>query len=233
MKYGKTTIDGKQYYFDTSSGAVVTLKWIDGQFYGEDGAMVEDVAGIFYSIEGDTTTNVDQMVRFYEKYSSIEYPSEALGKGGAATTKELAQIYYEEAQLEHIRAEVAWTQTMLETGFLKFGGQVHIEQFNFAGLGATDGGAQGADFSSYGTESVRMGVRAQIQHLKAYASSTITVSTLAEKCVDPRFGLVSPKGCAQYVEMLGVKENPNNKGWATSEKYGFNIRKLIEQLKNI
>ena len=65
------------------------------------------------------------------------------------------------AVAEGIRPEVAWAQTMLETNWLKFGGRVNISQFNFAGLGATDNGAAGADFSGYGNQAVRMGVRAR------------------------------------------------------------------------
>ena len=161
------------------------------------------------------------MVRFYEKHSSIKYPSEALKEGGAATIEDFARIYYEEAKAEGIKVEVAWAQTMKETGWLKFGGQVKIEQYNFAGIGATDGGACGASF-----EDVRTGVRAQIQHLKAYAST----DELKQSCVDPRFDRIK-RGCAQYVEILGQKENPNGYGWATSENYGVSISKLIDSLK--
>mgnify|MGYP005759527933 CR=1 FL=1 len=186
-----------------------------------------------YSIEGRTSVTVKQMVDFYNKKSPISYPETKLAAGGAATIEEFAEIFYEEAAKEGIKAEVAWAQSMLETGWLKFGGQVKIEQFNFAGLGATDGGASGADFSSYKSEGVRMGVRAQIQHLKAYASPTITKQTLAEQCVDPRFDYVSPKGCASYVQYLGQKENPDGKGWATSVGYGYNILNLIQELKEM
>ena len=110
---------------------------------------------------------------------------------------------------------------MLETGYLKFGGQVKISQFNFAGLGATDGGAAGASFSD-----VRNGVRAQVQHMKAYAST----ASLKNSCVDPRFNLVT-RGSAQYVEILGQQENPNGYGWATGTGYGLNVKELINKLK--
>ena len=53
----------------------------------------------------------------------------------------------------------------METGFLRFGGDVKKEQYNFAGLGATGNGASGNGFKS-----IRIGIRAQVQHLKAYAS---------------------------------------------------------------
>ena len=78
-----------------------------------------------------------------------------------------------------------------------------------------------------------MGVRAQIQHLKAYANDKITENGLKTPCVDPRFKYVLPKGCAKYVEYLGQKENPQGKGWATGELYGFKIVNLITKMKEM
>ncbi len=229
MLYGEQTIDGKTYYFDTLTGGMKRDAWINGMYYGNDGCQV-DYNATYYKIEGATNTNVEQMVRFYNNNSRIPYPADKLASGGASSLKEFAEIYYEEASKEGIRVEVAWAQTMLETGYLKFEGQVSIEQFNFAGLGATDGGSRGADFSVYGNNGVRMGIRAQIQHLKAYSSPLIRVDTLKEQCVDPRFALVTPKGCAPYVEWLGQQENPSKKGWATSKNYGYDILNLILKL---
>ena len=223
MIKGQKTISGKTYYFDQTTGAMIKNEFVGNKYYGSDGVLVPEskYSSVFYKIEGSTTTTIDQMVRFYEKNSPIAYPSKSLKSGGAATIKEFATIYYEEAKKEGIKAEVAWAQTMHETGWLKFGGQVKISQYNFAGLGATDGGASGAKFKD-----VRTGVRAQIQHLKAYAST----GKLNQACVDPRFNYVK-RGCAQYVEILGQKENPNGYGWATSEKYGVTISNLINKLK--
>lgn len=185
------------------------------------------VSGSTYAIEGRSSVTVSQMVKMYNTYSPISYPSDALSKGGASSIEQFAQIFYEEASAENIKAEVAWCQAMLETGYLKFGGDVKISQFNFAGLGATGGEASGATFSN-----VREGVRAQIQHLKAYASSTVTESSLKYALVDPRFQYVQ-KGCAKYVEILGQKENPSGNGWATSKGYGTQILNLIKKMKSL
>ena len=226
MRYGEQKIGDDYYYFDTSSGAMLVNGWHGGYYYGPDGTRQESL----YLIEGKTSTTVEKMVRFYNENSPIKYPAEALKKGGAPSLETFCRIFVEEADREGIKAEVAFAQTLLETGYLKFGGQVKIEQFNFAGLGATDGGAAGADFSGYGSSGVRMGIRAQIQHLKAYASSTVTKETLKTECVDPRFDFISPKGCAPYVEYLGQKENPMGKGWATAERYGYHIVDIINRL---
>ena len=138
--------------------------------------------------------------------------------------KEFCQIYYDEAAAEGVKAEVAFVQAMKESAWLKFGGIVKIEQFNFAGIGALDGNSQGQSASF---PDVRTGIRAQIQHLKAYGSAEL----LKNVCVDPRFGYVT-RNSAPYVEWLGIKENPNGTGWASDAKYGYAIVNMINVLKS-
>ena len=222
MHYGELTLKDKHYYFDPVTGSMLTNGMFNGRYYGPDGVQRD-----CYKILGKSNTSIDQMVRYYNKKSPIAYPSEKLGKGGAPDIRTMATIFYEEAEKENIKAEVVWAQTMKETGYFKFGGQVKIEQFNFAGIGALDGGAAGASFPN-----VRTGVRAQIQHMKAYADATITKNTLSSPCVDPRFDLVNPKGSAPYVEWLGQKENPGGYGWATGKEYGIDIVEMIQTLMN-
>ena len=159
---------------------------------------------------GDTNTTLNQMVAYYK--SNATYPS-FYANSDAPTIEAFCQMYIDECKAEGVRADIAFCQSMKETGFLKYGGQVSIEQYNFAGLGATDDGAAGASFTN-----VRTGIRAHIQHLKAYAST----AALNNECVDPRFSLIS-RGSAQYVEWLGINENPKGKGWATSKNYGYSI----------
>ena len=184
--------------------------------------------GGLMQIMGTSQTTVAQMVRYYNANASgydtfkAKYNGKydgCLAKCGASTINQFAQIFYEEATAEGVRAEVAFTQCMKETGFLKYGGDVLPNQYNFAGIGAT-GAVHGASFSN-----VRMGIRAQIQHLKAYGS----ISPLTNPCVDPRFNLVK-RGSAQYVEWLGIKENPNGYGWATSKSYGHDIVSMVNSL---
>lgn len=190
-----------------------------------------NATGGLMQIMGTSQTTVSQMVRYYNSNASgydtfkAKYNGKyngVLAKGGASTINQFAQIFYEEATAEGVRAEVAFTQCMKETGFLKYGGDVLPNQYNFAGIGAT-GAVHGASFSN-----VRMGIRAQIQHLKAYGS----VSSLTNPCVDPRFNLVK-RGSAQYVEWLGIKENPNGYGWATSKRYGHDIVNMVNVLLNL
>ena len=189
-----------------------------------------DDENIYLPIMGSTQTSVDQMVRYYNANASgydtfkSKYDGKydgSLAKGGASTINQFAQIVYEEAIAEGVKPEVVFTQCMKETAFLKYGGEVNPNQYNFAGIGAT-GSVHGASF-----ENVRMGIRAQVQHLKAYGS----LDKLINQCVDPRFNLVS-RGSAKYVEWLGKKENPTGSGWATSKNYGHDIVNMINVLLN-
>ena len=113
------------------------------------------------------------------------------------------------------------TDNMLETGWLQYGGDSGASQFNFAGIGTTGGGVAGVSYPD-----VRTGIRAQVQHLKAYACE----EALNQDCVDTRFDLVA-RGSAPYVEWLGQQENPNGGGWAAGSDYGEKLRKLLAQLK--
>lgn len=61
------------------------------------------------------------------------------------------------------------------------------------------------------------------QHLKAYAST----GALKNACIDPRFKYVT-RGCAEYVEWLGQKENPVGKGWAAGAGYGEKILSILK-----
>ena len=101
----------------------------------------------------------------------------------------------------------------VETSFLRFGGDVKASQNNFAGIGAIGGDAAGAAFPS-----ARIGVRAQIQHLKAYASK----EPLVQELVDPRFRFVS-RNSAVLVDQLSGR-------WAADPNYGKKIIAMIRRL---
>ena len=256
MKTGWYVIDGKKYYFDQSSGIMQTgWKQIEGAWYYFDDNGVYDaskkhtditdnngtinnggntstkkdeenieskVVEGTYLIEGTTSVSVKQMTDYF-KQSKYSYPTDIMKKGGASTLEEFCQIYYEEAEKEGIKAEVAFAQAMKETGWLQFKGDVKAEQYNFAGMGATGNSVAGESFKD-----VREGVRAQIQHLKAYGST----KDLNQTCVDNRFKYVE-RGCSIYVEWLGIPNNPKNKGWAAADGYGVDIVKMIQKMKSL
>ena len=136
------------------------------------------------------------------------------------SVEELAGLFLAEGRAEGVRGDVAFAQSLLETGFFRYGGIVLPTQNNYAGLGALNGNAQGTAASF---PDPRTGVRAQIQHLKAYAST----APLSNACADPRFSLVA-RGTAPWVEWLGASDNPSGKGWAVPGKgYGANVLELL------
>lgn len=188
----------------------------------------QEVKNALYSIMGPTNERlVSNLVAYYrannpmyDKFSKYgtQYDGTML-RGGAPTIESYCQIFIQEAQAEGVRGEVAFAQAMLETGFLKYGGDVKPNQYNFAGLGAT-GGVPGNSFVD-----VRQGIRAQIQHLKCYAS----VTALNNPCVDPRWQAWL-RGLAPYVQWLSSKTNPYGVGWATDPGYSAKILNGIEIL---
>ena len=226
MLTGWQTVGGKTYYL-LSSGAMVSGCYytVDGVTYtftqsGESLGNIDEYPG--YKIMGTSSVTADQMVKYFAT-SKQAYPAEVLAKGGAPDIKTFCQIFLEECQTEGVKAEVAFTQAMKETGWLQYGGDVKIEQFNFAGLGATGGGVPGLSFAD-----VRTGIRAQVQHLKAYASR----DNLVQTCVDPRFTYVT-RYSSPFVEWLGIPDNPFGGGWAAGKNYGSSLIGMITTLKSM
>ena len=126
------------------------------------------------SIMGESLVSAERMASYY-KTKGKTYPVLYAFKG-AATIDDFCQIVQEEAAAEGVRADVLFAQAMHETGWLQFGGSVSPDQCNFGGLGAVSSTVGGASFPD-----VRTGLRAQVQHLKAYAST----DPLNNECVDP------------------------------------------------
>ena len=139
------------------------------------------LAGSIDRIMGDGATSEVQLLRLLR-----------LNKAPLNLYGDIPAIYREEAIIEGVNYDIAFCQMCLETGFLQFDGDVQPEQNNFGGIGAIGNGARGDSFSDR-----RIGIRAQIQHLKAYA----TTKPLVQPLVDPRFGLVK-RGTAPLVGQL-------------------------------
>lgn len=158
-----------------------------------------------FPIAGKGEASVDQLTKFLLKHN------QEINKNFA---KNLASTYVTEASTEGINWDLAFCQMCLETKFLRFGGAVSKYQNNFAGIGATDDGARGARF-----DTPKEGVRAQIQHLKAYANT----EPLKTEKIDPRFKHVR-RGSAKYLYDLG------NGNWATDPNYARKLSKLIKKL---
>jgi len=164
-------------------------------------------------------------------------PEEIMGKGMAAEDKlalflmsgntkvdsafarSLAGIYIEEAAAEGVNHDVAFAQMCLETGSLRYGGLVTPDMNNFCGLGST--GARNPDGQLEKGNvfpDTRTGVRAHIQHLKAYA----TKEPLNQELVDPRYSYVR-LGISPTIHGLTGR-------WAMDMYYGKKIAAILNQI---
>ena len=125
----------------------------------------------------------------------------------------LAIFYAEEAAIEGVNHDIAFAQMILETGFLAFGGLVTPEMNNFAGLGSIGPGQHGLWFPD-----PRTGVRAHIQHLKAYACT----QPLNQHLVNPRFRFVRRGSAPTISGLTGT--------WAADPLYDVKIRDILERM---
>lgn len=214
-----------EHSFHTNTKAT---KWLSKDANLDKLAVAEaDILAEFFGMESSTETEktaimgkaqatAQQMALFCRSKNSTPQLT-------SCSLEQLAEMFIEEGEAEGVRGDVAFAQSLHETGYFKFGGIVLPTQNNYAGIGALNGNATGQAASF---PDPRTGVRAQIQHLKAYAST----EALVNECVDPRFSLVA-RGVAPYVEWLGAADNPKGRGWAVpGAGYGANIVKLLGQI---
>jgi flagellum-specific peptidoglycan hydrolase FlgJ len=152
---------------------------------------------------------------------------------GGTSMRELAQLFVEEGADEDVRGDVAFAQSVLETGYFRY-----ALDNNYAGLGACDSCAGEPGFPS-----PRDGVRAQIQHLKNYGDPDSRTPGLAHPPsptwygADPavaahNFDTFFAKGRAQTWQVMG-KGN-----WATDPNYstkviGIYIRMVVFAADNL
>lgn len=131
---------------------------------------------------------------------------------------DIARYFIEEGNREGVAGDVAFTQAILETGWFRFSDRMPPSHNNFSGIGAVDGGGSSASFPS-----ARIGVRAQVQHLRAYADSTVNCTNFTTPTVTPRCRFVLPKGKAPRWTDMG------NGNWATDPGYADKIAKLYDR----
>jgi hypothetical protein len=125
---------------------------------------------------------------------------------------QLTQDYLNAGATTGVRADIAFAQSIVETGWFSFpaGGQLNPSDNNFAGIGACDSCAHGWSFPDAAT-----GVLAQLQLLEAYASP--------KKVPTPLVGPVGVGGCCQtWIALAGT--------WATSTTYGVAIMTVYRRM---
>jgi hypothetical protein len=111
-------------------------------------------------------------------------------------TSVLAEYYVRYCAEAGLRADLLWAQMIHETGGGMYGGDVHPEQNNYAGIGATGGGEPGVTF-----QTAEAGVMAHVAHMVAYVYSASPVAW-ANATTDPRFDFVYPRGAVSILADL-------------------------------
>jgi N-acetylmuramoyl-L-alanine amidase len=137
----------------------------------------------------------------------------ANNENALAQFPDLPKLYREEGAIEGVNYDIAFSQACVETNFLRFSSSLKPSQNNFGGLGDITGTSEGATFAS-----ARLGVRAHIQQLKAYAS----LEPLVQEPIAPRFRLVI-RGVAPLVGQLSGR-------WSADLQYGDRIIAVVRRL---
>jgi hypothetical protein len=169
------------------------VQWGLGEVPGEE----------MYGIMGKGRATEQMMFRYIRHYNT---------QVDSLQLRYLIECYLWEAAFEGVNSDVAFAQMCHETNFLKFDGNIDITQNNFNSLGTMVYDMYWACFFT-----MKEGVRAHVQHLKAYGSK----KPLKNPCVDPRFDVVK-KGSVNLVRNLNSK-------WDGLE-YGKSIEKKIDML---
>lgn len=227
-----TLPDGRVAYADANG--VLNIKSADNNNGGnggdnrdanntpaDDGSPIEPTRGNFSdrtSVLGAPLVTKEDLQRDFNKRVGSAYPAVYAEKGAATGTDFVNQLW-QAAIDEGVRPELLYAQVMIETGNLRFGGDVLPEQCNFGGLGATGNGARGLSF-----DTVLKGLRAQALHLRAYAGyEPLTVDPSKARDVDPRYGAWILSKKANIIRKLSGT-------WAMDKNYAVKLVRVMNEL---
>jgi hypothetical protein len=172
--------------------------------------LIAEAADPAPTIMGPSALTATELVAWYK---SLGYDANS-----SVPIETLAADYLEEGNLAGVRGDMAWAQSVIETGSFTFpgGGLVAGQDNNFAGIGACDSCAHGNGFPS-----ALIGVRAQMQALRIYADPFVTLATIGAPLVMP--GGVGIHGKVQtWNELAGT--------WASAKNYGIAIHKIYAEV---
>lgn len=187
----------------------------------DDGSPIEPTRGNFSdrtSVLGAPLVTKEDLQRDFNKRVGSAYPAVYAEKGAATGTDFVNQLW-QAAIDEGVRPELLYAQVMIETGNLRFGGDVLPEQCNFGGMGATGNGERGLSF-----DTVLKGLRAQALHLRAYAGyEPLTVDPSKAQEVDKRYGAWILAKKANIIRKLAGT-------WAMDKNYAVKLVRVMNEL---
>ena len=156
------------------------------------------------------------------------------------TPESLASYYVDEGTGVNIRGDLAFAQSIVETGYFGFvGSMVKPTDYNFAGMGACDTCNSGRQFPN-----ARTGVRAQVQHLRNYADITSRAANLPTPPVVEWYGRRIVNGVVTYDPALAIYNfdtffakgraptwnQMGNGNWATATNYFATVLSVYEKI---
>ena len=135
------------------------------------------------------------------------------------TIEELAQLFLDESAKVGVRGDVAWAQSILETGGFGFAGSmVEPGDNNYAGVGACDSCHRGFIFPD-----ARTGARAQMQLLRIYTDKSVTLDSFEDEIVLKGTLKLGFRGKVQsWWDLTGT--------WATANDYGIRVYDLYMRM---
>jgi len=170
-------------------------------------------------VMGDSELTADQVTAWFES-RNVKYRL-----SGGISIGDLVQMYFEEGKAEHVRPELAFAQSIIETG--SFGNALDN---NYSGIGACDSCQGEPTFPT-----PRDGVRGQIQLLRNYADPTSRASNLANPPSPTIYGN-DPVAAAQAYDTFFAKGRTptwnvmGNGNWATDPGYAQKVLTVYFQM---
>ncbi|MCP4436092.1 MAG: hypothetical protein GY812_11465 [Actinomycetia bacterium] len=201
-----------RFALERATAEAVEVAEMGEQLIAEAAKIGEDLAfeGLGPTILGETILGPEDLAGFSQRRPGAPPYDKLL---------ELAGFFVEEGESEGVRGDIAWAQSILETGNFGYrGSMVSTSDNNYAGIGACDSCSSGFRYKS-----PRLGVRAQMQLLRAYADDNLTTDQLGNPPVGRAPERVGVRGCCDtWMELSGV--------WATGPGYGVKILTLYNEM---
>lgn len=172
------------------------------------------------SIRGSSTLNAGQISAWFKATTKSPYRA-------TVPVEQLANHFVTEGNLANVRGDIAFVQSVLETGWFSFpaGGYIKPADNNFGGIGAYGDGSH-----VFRAPSAQIGVRAQMQLLRRYADSKSTQHNIGST---PVAELWNPPSRYDYPGRThGWAPNWNDLSgrWAASTTYAAAIFGLYDSM---
>jgi hypothetical protein len=180
-------------------------------------------------VMGPPLLNAQQLAGWYSRHHGSNQPQIPVFGNNVAS---LAQVFIDDGRAEGVRGDIAFVQSMLETGWLSFrGSQIPPDAYNYAGIYAFDGRsglpncAHGDSSPSRCMGTPQHGVLVQIQLLRSYADGS--TRNLHDRLISAPSDRV---GAAPFWEYFGGDNCPCGKLiWASAHNYGLYILQMYDQ----